>query len=70
LFNDVNFLKFCVDMFDEEQGQPIDPSRMICGRLAVTSSGRRARQNAHIPKRGRGKGQMGGWSIEFSGYTT
>jgi len=35
--------------------EQIDPSRMISGRL--TSSVRRARQNTHIPKRGRGKGR-------------
>jgi len=46
-------------MFDPEQRQQIDPSRMISGRLAMTNSGRRARQNVHIPKRGRGKGRMG-----------
>jgi len=46
-------------MSDPEQGQQIDPSRLISGRLAVTSSVRRARQNAHIPERGRGKGRMG-----------
>jgi len=31
---------------------------MISGRLAMTNSARRARQKAHIPKRGIGKGRM------------
>jgi len=39
------------------QGQLIDPSRMISGRRAMTQSARRKMQNAHIPKRGRGKGR-------------
>jgi len=59
--NDVNFLNFCVDMSYPNQGQPIDPSKLISGRRAMTQSARRARQNAHIPKtgRGRGKGRKG-----------
>jgi len=57
LFNDVNFLKLCVDMSDQEHGQQIASSRLISGRIVVTGSVRRARVNAHIPKRGRGKGQ-------------
>jgi len=44
---------------DPDQGQPIDPSRLISGRLAMTNSVRRARQNAHIPKREIDKGRMG-----------
>ena len=55
--NDINFLKFCVDMSDQEQGQLIDPSQLICGRRPMTQSARRARKNAHIQKRGRGKGR-------------
>jgi len=47
--NDVNFLNFCVDMSDPNQGQPIDPSKL--------PSGRRARQNTHLLKRGKGRGQ-------------
>ena len=42
-----------------EQGQRIDQSRLISGRLAMTKSARRERQNNHIPKRGRGKGRIG-----------
>jgi len=40
-----------------DQGQPIDPSMMIGGRRAMTQSNRKEkeRQNAHIPKRGRGR---------------
>ena len=57
--NDVNFLKFCVDMSDPNQGQPIDPSKLTSGRRAMTQSTWRARQNTHIPKRGRGKGWKG-----------
>jgi len=36
---------------------PIDPSKMIGGRLAQTQSYRKEkeRRNAHIPKRGRGR---------------
>jgi len=58
--NDVNFLNFYVDMSDQDQGPPIDPSKMIGGRRAMTHSHRRERQNAHIPKRGRGKGRADG----------
>jgi len=36
-------------MSDPNQGQPIDPSKL--------PSGRRARQNTHLPKRGKGRGQ-------------
>ena len=54
--NDVNFLNFCVDMSDQHQGQPIDPSKMIAGRRAMTQSHQQERQSGHIPKRGRGKG--------------
>ena len=43
-------------MSDQEQGQEIDPSRLISDRIAVTGSVRRARVNAHIPKRRRGRG--------------
>ena len=50
--NDVNLLKICVDMADQE---PIDPSKMIGGRRAMTQSHRRERQRGHIPKRGRGR---------------
>ena len=52
--NDVNLLKICVDMADQE---PIDPSKMIGGRRAQTQSYRKEkeRRNAHIPKRGRGR---------------
>jgi len=42
-------------MSDQEQGQPIDPSKMIAGRCAMTQSHRRERKNTHIPKRGRGR---------------
>ena len=45
-------------MSDPEQGQQVDPSRLIYGRVAVTSSVRRGRENTHIPKRGKGRGQM------------
>jgi len=31
--NDVNFLKFYVDMSDPDQGQPIDPSKLMSGSL-------------------------------------
>jgi len=55
--NDVNFLNFCVGMSDPDQGQPIDPSKLIGGRHAMTKTTRRAKQNAHIPNRGRGKGR-------------
>jgi hypothetical protein len=34
--NDVNFLNFCVDMSDPNQRQPIDPSKLISGRRAMT----------------------------------
>ncbi|XP_039690598.1 protein MAIN-LIKE 1-like [Medicago truncatula] len=34
---------------------PIDPSKMIGGRRAMTQSHRRERQGGHIPKRGRGR---------------
>ena len=54
--NDVHFLNFCVDMSDQDEGPPIDPSKMIGGRRAMTQSHRRERQSGHIPKRGRGKG--------------
>jgi len=57
--NDVNFLNFCVDMSYPNQGQPIDPSKLISGRRAMTQNARRARQNVHIPKTGRGKGRKG-----------
>ena len=46
-------------MYDPNQGQPIDPSKLMSGRRAMTQSARRARKNAHIPKKGRGKGRMG-----------
>jgi len=55
--NDVNFLNFCVDMSDQEQGHQIDPLRLISSRVAMTSSVRWARQNMHIPKRVRGRGR-------------
>jgi len=45
-------------MSHPEQGRHIDPSRLIYGRLAMTNSVRRARQNTHISKSGRGKGRM------------
>jgi len=51
-------LIFFVDMSD--QGQPIDPSKLICGRRAMTQSHRKERQSGHIPKRGRGKGRSDG----------
>jgi len=54
--NDVNFLNFSVDMSDQHQGQPIDPSKMIAGRRATTQSQRRERKSGYIPKRGIGKG--------------
>jgi len=40
-----------------DKGQPIDPSKMIGGRRAMTQSHQKEtkRQNAHIPKRGRGR---------------
>ena len=43
-----------------DQGQPIDPSKMIGGRRAQTQSYRKEkeRRNAHIPKRGRGRRGM------------
>ena len=50
--NDVNFIIFCVDMADKD---PVDPSKMIGGRCAMTQSHRRERQSGHIPKRGRGR---------------
>jgi len=46
-------------MSDPDQGQQIDPSRLISGRLAMTNSARQASQNAHIPKRGGGKDRIG-----------
>jgi len=47
-------------MSDPEEGQHIEKSRLICGRVSVTSSVRRARQNVHIQNSGRGRGQMAG----------
>jgi len=38
-----------------DQGQRIDPSKMIGGRRALTQSHRKERQSGHIPKRGRGR---------------
>jgi len=49
--NAINFLKFCVDMSDLNQGQPIDPSRLIFGRLVMTNNARRARIT-HISQKG------------------
>ncbi|KEH21109.1 transmembrane protein, putative [Medicago truncatula] len=43
---------FSLDMADQD---PIDPSKMIGGRRAMTQSHRRERQSGHIPKRGRGR---------------
>jgi len=42
-------------MFDQDQGQPSDPCKMIGGRRAMAQSVRRQRINAYIPKWGRGK---------------
>ena len=39
---------------------PIDPSKMIGGRRAMTQSHRKERQRGHIPKRGRGRRGGGG----------
>jgi len=58
--NDVHFLNICVDMSNQDQGPPIDPSKMIGGKRAMTQSHRWERQNRHIPKRGRGKGRTDG----------
>jgi len=44
-------------MSDQEQGQQIDPSRLISGRIVVTGSMRWARANTHIPKRRKGRGR-------------
>ena len=49
---------FFVDKSD--QGQPIDPSKMIGGRRAMTQSHRKERQSGHIPERGRDKGRSDG----------
>jgi len=46
-------------MSDQDQGQPIDPSKMIGGRRAMTQSHRREKKNADIPKKERGKGRRG-----------
>jgi len=43
-----------------DQGQPIDPSKMIGGRRAMTQSHWKERQSKHILKRGRGKGRSDG----------
>jgi len=49
------------------QGPPIDPSKMIGGRRAMTQSHRKERQDGHIPKRGRGwRGDGSGTSQEAS----
>jgi len=45
-----------------DQGQPIDPSKMIGGRRAMTQSYQKERQSGHIPKRGRGQ-----WRSDGSG---
>jgi len=42
-----------------DQGQQIDPSRMISGRLSMTNNTKQARQTTHMPKRERGKGRLG-----------
>jgi len=49
-------------MSDPNQGQPINPSKLISGICAMTQSARRHRENTHIPKRerGRGKGRADG----------
>jgi len=57
--NDVKFLNFCVDMSDQDQGPPIDPSKMIGGRCAITQNHQKERQSGHIPKRGKGRGRGG-----------
>ena len=36
---------------------PIDPSKMIGGRRAMTQSHRKERERGHIPKRGKGRGK-------------
>lgn len=58
--NDVKFLNFCVDMSDQHQGQPINQSKMIGGRCAITQSVRRERHSGYIPKRGRCEGRSDG----------
>jgi len=47
-------------MSDQHQGPPIDQSKMIDGRRAMTQSHQKERQSGHIPKRGRGKGRLDG----------
>jgi hypothetical protein len=56
-------------MSDQDQRQPIDPSKMIGGRRAMTQSHRKEkeRKNAHILKRERGR--RGGWFRDFSGFS-
>jgi len=52
-------------MSDQHQGQPIDQSKMIGGRRAMTQSHQRERQSGQIPKRGRGKERANGsWNSQ------
>ena len=46
-------------MSDQDQGQSIDPSKMIAGRRVMTQSHRKERKNTHIPKRGKVGGGSG-----------
>ena len=46
-------------MSDQDQGQLIDPSKMIAGRRVMTQSHRKERKNTHIPKRGKVGGGSG-----------
>jgi len=48
---------------------PIDPSKMIGGRRAMTQSHRKERQRGHIPKRGRGRRVDGSGTSQASEAT-
>jgi len=54
-----------------DQGQPIDPSKMIGGRRAMTQSHQKEkeRQNTHIPNRGRGRRGNGSGTSQASQTT-
>ncbi|XP_039687058.1 protein MAIN-LIKE 1-like [Medicago truncatula] len=49
---------------------PIDPSKMIGGRRAMTQSHRRERQSGHIPKRGKGRRGDGSGSEQEASQAT
>ncbi|RHN70599.1 hypothetical protein MtrunA17_Chr3g0137281 [Medicago truncatula] len=67
MIHEIHMITSHCDMSDQN---PVDPSKMIAGRRAMTQSHRKESESGHIPKRGRGRRVDGSGSSQEASRAT